>query len=90
MQTYSPLARLIADMDETTQKRMERKFDICYMLVKENMAFRKYTPIYDLELRHSVNLGHSYKTKDSAKNFTHYIAESQKNEFPQSLSSTRF
>ncbi len=57
------------------------------MLVKENLAFRKYKP---LEVRHDVNLGHAYKTKDSAKQFTYYIAESQKNGFIQSLSTVRF
>ena len=31
IESYSPIARcLLADLDETTQKRMERKFDMCY------------------------------------------------------------
>ena len=37
-----------------------------------------------------MNLGHAYKTKDSAKQFTHYIAESQQRAFVQSLSTVRF
>lgn len=72
-------------MDETTIKRMQRKFDICYVMVKENMMM-----IHDLEVRHGVNLGYAYKTKDSAKNFTHYIAESQRHYFIDLLSKTHF
>lgn len=69
---------------------MERKFDICYTMTKENMSFTRYPAIYELESRHGVKLGHAYKTKDSAKNFTHYIAESQRNGFIRSLSTSRF
>ncbi len=47
-----------------------------YLLMKENMAFTKYPVIYELESRHGVKLGHAYKTKDSAKKLSHYIAES--------------
>jgi len=39
------------------------------------MAFRKYPALHELEICHGVDLGPAYKTKDSAKNFVHYIAE---------------
>lgn len=39
------------------------------------MAFRKYPALHELEICHGVELGPAYKTKDSAKNFVHYIAE---------------
>ena len=29
-------------MDETVQARMKKKFDICYILAKEGLAFKKY------------------------------------------------
>ena len=60
---------------------MRRKFDICYVLAKEGIAFHKYPSLHALEERHCVDLGFSYKTKDSAKTFTHYIAESQQQSF---------
>ena len=60
LKTYSPIARSLLTINETTQKRMEKKFDITYMLMKENMAFTKYPAIYELEVRHGVNLGHAY------------------------------
>ena len=67
---HLPIARSVPKMDETTKKRMERKFEICYLLAKENMSFRTYpTSIYELEVKHGVNLGQAYKTKDSARQY---------------------
>ena len=63
---------------------------ICYLLAKENMAFRKYPAIHELETCHGVDLGQTYATKDSAKMFTHFIAESQHSAFLQSLSTAHF
>ena len=69
---------------------MCKKFDICYVLAKENLAFRKYPAIHQLESRHGVDLGQSYTTKDSAKSFFHYIAESQRTAFINTLSTMHF
>ena len=60
------------------------------MLAKETLAFRKYSAIHELESRHGVDMGQSYATKDSAKSFTHYIAESQHSAFLGSLSTAHF
>ena len=54
------------------------------------MAFRKYPAIHELETHHGVDLGQTYATKDSTKTFTHFIAESQRSAFLQSLSTTHF
>ena len=83
--TYAPIAKSILVMDRSLEEKMGKKFDICYVLAKENMAFRKYTAIHELEIRHGVELGQTYATKDSAKTFTHFIAESQRSAFLQSL-----
>ena len=37
-----------------------------------------------------MDLGQSYATKDYAKSFTHYIAESQRREFNRTLSSSHY
>ena len=60
------------------------------MMAKENITFRKYPVIHALESHHGVDLGQAYATKDSAKSFTHYIAESQRQEFHRTLSSAHF
>ena len=41
-------------------------------MVKESLAFTKYSALHDLEVGHSVDLGQAYKTKDSVKLFSHY------------------
>ena len=76
--SYSPIAKALLVMDEAMLEFMKKKYDISYVIVKENLAFKNYLALYELESRHGVDLGHTYmyKTKDSAKNFTYYIAES--------------
>ena len=54
------------------------------------LGFYKYPALHELELRHGVDLGQAYKTKDSAKLFSHYIAEGQRQELFDSLSTSRF
>ena len=88
--SYSPIARCLLRMDQTSKEQMHKKFDICYVMTKENMAFRKYPALHELEIRHGVDLGPAYRTKDSAKNFTHYIAEAQRHTFVEDLSSVHF
>ena len=87
---YAPIARSLSLMDKSLQERMGKKFDICYVLEKENLSFRKYPAIHELESHNGVDLGQAYATKDSAKSFTHYIAEVQHTAFIQHLSSTHF
>ena len=89
--SYSPIAKALLVMDEAMLECMKKKFDISYVIVKENLAFKNYPALYELKSRHGVDLGHAYKTKDSAKNFTHYIAESQRLQFiGNTLSECRF
>ena len=87
---YSPIAQGLLVMDGTVLARMKRKFDVCYVLAKEDLAFKKYPSLCELETRHGVDHGHAYNTKDSAKTFIRYIAESQRQLFIYSLSSARF
>ena len=72
--TYSPIACALLTMDRTVKERMIKKFDICFVMAKEGLAFRKYPSLHELEVRHGVDIGLSYKTKNSAAEFTHYIA----------------
>ena len=88
---YAPIAKRFSKMDAITKERLKKKFDVCYLLAKENMAFLKYPAILELEERHGVDVGFAYRTKDSAKIFTHYIAESQRQCFlAQEFSSVKF
>ena len=87
---YSPIARCLLRMDQTSKELMRKKLDICFVVTKENMAFRKYPALYELEICHGIDLGPAYRTKDSPKNFTHYIAEAQRHTFMEESSSVRF
>ena len=60
------------------------------MLARESLAFVKYVPLHALSEHHGVSLGQNYKTPDSAKLFTHYIAEAQRKSFLHSLARTNF
>ena len=64
---------------------MKWKFDISLVLEKEHIPFLKYPAIHDLEESHGVDLGSTYKNRDSAHSFVHYIAESQRQQFHASL-----
>ena len=84
------IARGLLNMDKATQDRMNKKFDICYVMARECLAFAKYPALHELKLRHGVDLGQAYKTKDSAKLLSHYIAEGQRQELFESLSTSYF
>ena len=77
-------------MEASTRERMEKRFDVCYLLAKEDMVFRKYPAICYLEAKHGVELGNSYQTKDSASVFIGYIALQQRNAFLSSFSKAHF
>ena len=42
---HAPIARSLLSLDAQTSEQLQRKFDICYVLAKQNMAFTKY-PMY--------------------------------------------
>ena len=82
---YSPTRGLL-DMDKAAQDHINKKFDICYVMAKECLAFAKYPALHELEVRHGVDLGQAYKTKV----FSHCIAEGQRQELLGSLSTSHF
>ena len=73
--------------DEKTKERVKKKFDVCYVMAKECLSFTKYPSLHELEMSHGVDLGPAYKTDVSAKAFTHYIAESQRQKLFSLMSS---
>ena len=61
--SYAPIAHSLLMLNEPEQGRMRRKFDRCYLVAKEGLAFEKYVALYELEARHNVDLGSAYKAK---------------------------
>ena len=91
--SYSPIANSLLSlsaMDPAVKERVKKKFDICFVLAKEHIPFLKYPTIHELEERHGLDLGVTYKNRDSARNFVHYIAESQRWQMRASLASCHF
>ena len=66
---YSPIARGPLNMDKAAQDHIKKKFDICYVMGKECLAFEKYPALHELEVRCGVDLGEIYQTKDAVKVF---------------------
>jgi hypothetical protein len=64
--TYSPIARGILSIDPVVKERVMKKFDIAYLIAKEHVPFVKYPAIHELEERHGVDLGSTYRNRDSA------------------------
>ena len=79
----SPIIRCLMNIDEKIMERVKKKFDVCYVMAKECLSFTKYP---ELEMSHRVDLGPAYV---SAKAFTHYIAESQRQKLFSLMSSDR-
>ena len=77
----SPIGQYLTTLDSRTQARMKKKFDVCYLMAKQGIAFSKYPALLELEARHDVDLAIAYSTPDSAKSFTGYIAKSQRQAF---------
>lgn len=66
---------------------MERKFDLCFMMVKQSISFTIYLALLELKQHHKVDFGHTYNT---ARQFTSVIAQSQCQSFLDSLPSRGF
>ena len=59
--SYSTIARCLHNpsMDPAVRERIKKKFDIAYLMAKENLPFTKYPAIHDLLERNGVELGFS-------------------------------
>ena len=44
-------------MDEVTRVKVKWKFEIAYLIAKENTAFKKMKPLCDIKEKHGVNFG---------------------------------
>ena len=87
---YAPIAHALSMLSDVDRTRIRKKFNVCYLMAKEGIAFEKFVPLCELESRHGVELGHAYRTAPSASLFTHYIAQSQRQQFLKSLCENNF
>ena len=85
---YAPIeaALLQPSMDDTTRQRMKRKFDVAYMIVKENLSFTKIKAACELEERHGTELGQGYKNDRACAALVEFIAREQQQQLMAALS----
>jgi len=84
---YVPIAKAILQpsMDKATRQKLKRKFEISYMMVKENIAFKKMKPLWDMEERHRVEIGASYRNDHGCASFVDSIASDFKEDLKQRM-----
>ena len=59
---YAPFAKALSTLDASLELKLMKKFDIAYVLCKQNLPFTKMAPLCVLEERHGVDLGSGSKT----------------------------
>ena len=75
--SFAPIARALSHLPDE-KEQLRRKFDIAYFIALEKLSFRKYPRLCELEARHGVAIGTTYTNEIAGKTFTHYIAESNR------------
>lgn len=66
------------------------KFDIAHFVATQKLAFTHYPSICQLEEKHGVHVGTTYRNQNAGKEFCHFIAESKREDLKQSLAKAKF
>ena len=77
-------------LPEDERRKLRAKFNIAYFVATEQLAYRKYPRICELEARHGVHLGSSYLHENAGKEFVHHIAESRRQDLLSTISEAKF
>jgi len=88
---YSPIVAALLhqrSMDATTQARMKHKFDIEYLIAKENLPFTK--AVCELEERHGADPGEGFKNNRGCSVFVVFITCHQQEQLMTNLSRSKF
>jgi hypothetical protein len=65
--SYAPIARALNVLSEEEQAMLKFKFDIAHFVATEQLAFKKYPKLCELECKHGVRLGVSYRNVNACK-----------------------
>ena len=74
----APIAKAFCTLPDLEKSQLHVKFDLAYFTARENMLFRKYPKLCELEARQGVNVRMAYTNDVAGKSFCHYIAESKR------------
>ena len=87
---YTLIARALHRLDDLAAALTKRKFNIAYIIAKNNLAFQKMGPLCELEERHGIYLGQGYKNNQACAEFIDFIALELQQNLAKSLSKARF
>ena len=59
VESFTPIARALLVLDDWEKERMKQKFEICYILAREGIAFLKYASFHALVEHQGVEIGSS-------------------------------
>ena len=86
VESHAYIARSLLCMEDS-EEEIRRKFEICYILAREGV---KYPAFHVLAESQGVDIGSSFRGAECAKTFTHFVAESQRQSYLQSIATTKF
>ena len=71
----APIVRVMSTVDEASTEKMKKKFEVVFVIAKNDMAMTKMKPICELEERHGVDLDQGYKNHQACAAFFKFIIE---------------
>ena len=74
----APLPRALLLVSDEVRPKIEKLFDIAYMIAKIELPFTTFPSPCALEKKHGVCLGNTYQTDKSCKNFVVAITDELK------------
>ena len=66
---YSSITKALSTLDADSEQRVKNKFEIAYLICKQNLAFTKMAPICELEEKRGVMLRSGYKNDQACASF---------------------
>ena len=86
----APLPRALLIVSEEVRQKMEKLFDVAYMIAKLELPFTTYPSLWTVEKKHGVLLGNTYQTDKACKNFVIVISDELKDRFSEEIKRARF
>ncbi|KAL5510177.1 hypothetical protein EMCRGX_G005677 [Ephydatia muelleri] len=87
--SHAPIAQMLSAIPQLEKEQIKLKFDIAYFLAKK-LSFAKFPKLCELEARHGVSIGNAYTNDITCSTFTHYIAESQRQQVKETILQAKF
>ena len=89
---YVPIAKALLQpsMNEATKRKLKQKFKLAYMVAKENLSFKKMKPLCDIEEKHRVEIGASYRNDHGCASFVEAIAVDLQGKLKEKMSNAKF